>query len=348
MSPKVLIIIISHNSAEYIGDCLSSLAKINYPASDFKILVVDNASMDNSLELIEASYPTVELIKNQQNFGFVGGNNLGLQRAIEQNFDYAYLLNQDTVVTPEFLTEAVKSIQADPAIAAVQSKLLLFDQKDKINSWGNEIHYLGFAFAGGYLEPDRNLPVKEIAYPSGAAVLISLAALKKIGLFNPEFFMYHEDVDLGWRLWLAGYRVMLAPKSVVYHKYEFSRSIKKYYFMERNRRLVLLQNYRLATLIVIFPAWLLMDLAMFFYSFIAGWWREELKVCWYLINSGNWGKIWRSRQRVQATRKISDRQLIRRWVSKIEFQEIASPILKYLVNPALNLYWQVVKRLIFW
>jgi len=347
MSKKVLIIIVNYNSSDYIGDCLSSLNKINYQKDDFKILVIDNNSTDGSVEYIERTWPEIELIKNNSNLGFAAANNIGLQQAVDCNFDYAYLLNQDTVVQSDFLQQAIKVAETSEIIGAVQSKLLLYSDKSKINSIGNEIHYLGFAFAGGYKLPDKPLAVKEITYPSGAGVLLNVKCLKKIGFFNPEFFMYHEDVDLGWRLWLAGYSILLAPESLVYHKYEFSRSIKKYYYMERNRYLVIFQNYKLSTLLLIAPALIFMDIVMFFYSFFSGWWLEELRVHYYFLIPANWIKIFKARKKIQKNRRIGDKEIMKRFVGKILFQDLANPLLKYVGNPILNLYWRIIKVIIF-
>src|SRR3989344_1894497 len=346
---KVLIIIPVYNGvAEFLGDCLSSLRNISYPKENFLVLAIDDVSADNSAEFIRNNFPEIKVIENEKNLGFAGANNVGLQWAIDNGFDYAFMLNQDTAVLPEFLTEAVRLAESDVQIGLVQSKLLLFGQKDKINSRGNEIHFLGFAFAGGYLEADREMPAGEIAYASGAAMLIRVSALKEVGLLNEEFFMYHEDTDLGWRFWLAGFKVMLAPKSVVYHKYEFCRSIKKYYFMERNRYLVLLQNYKIATLLLILPAAMVMDFGMFVYSFLAGWWREEFMVYKYFFRPENWDKILKTRAAVQARRKVKDKEIVKRFTGQIKFQEIGNPLLKYLVNPLLNLYWRIVRVLVWW
>ncbi len=346
--PKVLIVILVYNGAQYLRDCLSSLAQITYLKDSFEILVIDNASTDESVAYLKSDWAEIKLLVNEKNIGFAAGNNLGLQYAIDNNFDYVYLLNQDTVAQPDFLEGVIELAESDQKIGAVQSKLLLYQDQGKINSIGNEIHYLGFAFAGGYQLSDQEMAVKEITYPSGASTLFKVAALKAVGLFNEEFFMYHEDTDLGWRLWLGGWKIMLAPDSMVYHKYEFSRSIKKYYYMERNRYLVLLQNYKIATLLLILPAACLMDVGMFFYSFIAGWWREEFKVYGYFFKPLSWDKIVKTRQAVQKKRKIKDKEIIKRFVGKIEFQDLQNPLLKYIANPFFNSYWQIIKKIIWW
>ena len=348
MGNKVLLVILIYNGADYIRDCFSSLKNISYPKESLKILAIDNASTDNSVELIRNNWPDVEVIESKDNIGFAAGNNIGMQYAIDNNFDYVYLLNQDTVVQPDFLQKAVGLAETEKKIGVVQSKLLLHSDKSKINSIGNEIHYLGFAYAGGHQSPDKPMEPREITYSSGGASLFSVKALKEVGLFNKEFFMYHEDTDLGWRLWLSGYKVMIAPNSVVYHKYEFSRSIKKFYFMERNRRLVMFQNYRLATLLLILPACIMMSISMFFYSFIAGWWKENLRVYWYFLKLKNWKQLFATRKEIQAKRKVTEREVVKRFVGKIEFQDIQNPLLRYIVNPVFSLYWQIVKKIIFW
>lgn len=347
MSPRVLILIVNYNGSEYLGDCFSSLANIEYPADRFNVLVVDNASTDGSADQIAVQWPEVQLYRSPVNLGFAGGNNIGMRIALGHGYDYVYLLNQDTAVAPGFLDEAIACAERDSAIGAVQSKVLLHHDKGTINSIGNEIHFLGFAFAGGNQTPDWNVPEREITYPSGAAVLLRCAALRDVGLFDEELFMYHEDVDLGWRLWLRNWRCVLAPKSVVYHKYEFSRSVQKFYFMERNRYLVLLKNAKVATLLLIGPALGAMKVGMLVYSILGGWWREEFRALGYFFNLKHWALLLRKRREVQTTRKVSDRIVWKRFVGRIGFQELENPLLRSVVNPIFGAYWSVVKRLIF-
>ncbi|MFA6322220.1 MAG: glycosyltransferase family 2 protein [Candidatus Buchananbacteria bacterium] len=349
MAKKVLIIVPVFNGvAEFLGDCFSSLLKINYPQDDYKILAIDDVSSDNSVEYIRKNFPEVEIIVNKKNLGFTGTNNVGLQLAIDRCYDYAFMLNQDTTVESDFLTQVVNLAETDGQIGAVQSKLLLHWDKTKINSIGNQIHFLGFAYAGGHLTPDRELTVREITYPSGAAVLLRVNALRDVGLLNQDFYMYHEDVDLGWRLWLGNWKVMLAPESVVYHKYEFSRSIQKYYFMERNRYLILCQNYKIATILLISPAALIMDLAMLIYSMINGWFFEELRVYNYFFQPKVFKQVMLTRFSVQKKRRVKDKEIVKRFIGRIDFQEISNPLLRYIGNPIFNLYWQIVKRIIWW
>jgi GT2 family glycosyltransferase len=346
--PKVAIIIVTYNARQYLDDCLLSLKKINYPLDDFKVVIVDNNSQDDTVSHIQNNFSEFHLISLDKNLGFAGGNNVGFEFASKNNYDYVFALNQDTAVDPNFLIKAVELAQSNNQIGAVQSKLLLHGQPDKVNSTGNHIHYLGFAYAGGHQTPDQKINISKIAYPSGAAVLYRMSALAEVGFFDEELFLYHEDTDLGWRLWLAGWQCILSPESIVYHKYEFSRSISKYYFMERNRYIVMLQNYHLATLIIILPMLLVVELMMFGYSFTTGWWREKLRAIIYFFGIKNWQRILKNRKRVQNFRKVKDQQIVKRFVSVINFQEIKNPLVNLIFNPLCSVYWSVIRRVIFW
>jgi GT2 family glycosyltransferase len=160
--------------------------------------------------------------------------------------------------------------------------------------------------------------------------------------------MYHDDLDLGWRLRLGGYQLYLAPRSVVYHKYQFAKSIKQYYWMERNRFICLLENYKLGTLFLIFPALVAMEIGLFLFSIKSGFWQEKLKVYGYFLNLNNWEKIIRERREKGVRRVRRDEQVVKMFTGKIENQEIDNWLLKYVANPVFNAYWQIIKYLIIW
>ncbi|OGY42592.1 MAG: hypothetical protein A2Y82_01765 [Candidatus Buchananbacteria bacterium RBG_13_36_9] len=346
---KIAIIIVNYNGKEYLPDCLKSLADLACPKENLKIFLIDNASSDDSVDYVKNNFPEIEIIINKENLGFAAGNNIGLQKAIAGQFDYIFLLNQDTICQPDFLNKLMAVMEKDEQIAAVQPRLMLYPEINKVNSLGNAIHYLGFGFSsGGYQQFAGELEPKEIAYASGAAVLMRRQVLEKIGLFDPEFFMYHEDLDLGWRVRMAGYKILVVPSAVVYHKYHFSKSIKKYYFMERNRFICLLENYKLATLLLILPALIAMELGLLLFSFKSGFWREKLRVYGYFLGLKNWQRIFRERRARKEKRVRSDSEIVKLFTGKIEFQEIDNWLLKKIANPLFNAYWQLVKSVIFW
>ncbi|MBT3690329.1 glycosyltransferase family 2 protein, partial [bacterium] len=259
------------------------------------------------------------------------------------------LLNQDTQVTEGYLDKLVEEIASDEKISAVQPKILLYPETDKVNSLGNVIHYLGFGYTFGHKELDKKSLFKSrnINYCSGAACLYKVSVLKKVGLFYDELFMYHEDLDLGWRMKLLGYNNIVAKTSVVYHSYEFSRSIKKYYYMERNRFIVMFQNYKLGTILLILPVLVIMEMGLLLFSLSNGFFKEKLRVYKYFLKRESWQKLNKKRIEVQSNRILNDQQVVKRFSGEILHQEVKSNLLNF-INPLFDLYWQVVKRLIIW
>lgn len=365
--PKAAVIYLLYNGRHYIADCFASLEKIDYPREQLEIIIIDNNSQDGSAEEVKSNLipksenilPHITFIENRENFGFAEGNNIGMRLAMERGCEYVYLLNQDTEVEPGFLREAVREAERHPEAGAVQSLILLYQEKGKLNSLGNAIHFLGFGYANGYkmniakAEAEIEKRIKKfgackIAYASGAGVLYKVSALHEVGLLDQELFLYHEDLDLGWRLAMCGYDNILALKSRIYHKYEFSRSIKKYYWMERNRWIVLFKLYRLPTIIFLAIALFFGEFGLLLFSVRSGWFGEKIKGYKYFLSLKNWKNLWQARSEAQKRRKKSDCEIVDLFASKIDFQEYNQPLVKYLVNPLLTIYWIIVRSFIFW
>lgn len=350
---KIAVILLNYKdyAVKYLPDCISSLRKVDFPTGEFTVFIVDNETSAETQAYIKQTAPEAELILNKENVGFGAGNNSGIAAAKEQGYDYYFLLNMDTTVDPDFLTEALAVYQTQQHVGIVQSRLMLYNEPTKINSIGNSLHFLGFGFCAGYRdEYTQALKVQEVTYPSGAALLISREVWAEIGGFTSEFFMYHDDVELGLKARLANYLCFLAPQSVVYHKYEFSRSIKKYYWMERNRILLSLMVFKWATLLVLFPAWLLMEAGMFIFAVKGGWWREKLKAYRWFFHAKNVKFVLKKRKQTQVLRKIPDRVLIRDFVGRIDYQEteMQNMLLKKIANPLFAIYWFFAKIIIRW
>lgn len=217
-APRVAVVTISFNGRQHIDECFGSLAALDYPREAWRLVVVDNASQDGSLAHVRAHYPDAELLPQGRNRGFAGGNDAGMRWALAQGYDYVALLNDDTRVEPEWLRAMVETAEAAPDIGACASKILTWD--------GSLIEFSGSVFfkettGGGYTdEPndgryDRVMPA---GYACGGACLLRVSALREIGLYDEDFFCYHEDVDWSLRAWLAGWRVLYVPASVIYHK----------------------------------------------------------------------------------------------------------------------------------
>ncbi|MDP2586461.1 MAG: glycosyltransferase family 2 protein [Candidatus Komeilibacteria bacterium] len=349
---KVCIIIVNYNGQKYLPDLLGSIFS-NQPNSVLQeVVLVDNASVDNSLNWLKQNYPQVTVLAQTENYGFAKGNNIGINWAMANGCDYVFLLNSDTLMEAGCLDKLVSAIEQDDKIAVIQPKILLWPLTDLINSLGNVIHYLGFGYTYGHKTPTMNhqlgRSIYQVNYCSGAACLIKLEALARTGLFNEEFFMYHEDLDLGWRFSLMGYKNMIEPRAVVYHKYEFSRSIQKYYYMERNRWLVMLQNYKLLTLLLILPALLMMEAGLVLLSILGGWHQEKFRVYLYFLRVSSWKKLWLTRRQIQKQRVVSDRAAVKKFSGVIEHQDSPARGVDKIANIFFNAYWQIIRLLIIW
>ncbi len=359
---KKIAIIISPNykdyAKRYLTECIESIRKQDYQG-EIKVFITDNEASPESFNLLKKLAPEAELILNKTNDGFAKGNNDSIRQAILQGYNYIILFNMDTIVAADCISHLVKVAESDDKIGAAQARLMLWPERDKVNSMGNITHFLGFGYCLDYNKrydvanrihsPDGTMEpsARNIFYPSGAAVLLKREVLEKIGLFDEEFWMYNEDQDLGWRIWLAGFKCVLAPKAVVYHKYKFAKSIKQYYWMDRNRAIVMIKNYHWLTLLLITPACLIMELGLMLFAIKGGWFKEKLKVYKYFLTPTKWLYFWQARKQTQKLRKIKDKDIVKMITGKIWYQEIDDIKLR-LVNPVFDLYWRIVRRFIIW
>lgn len=365
IQPRVAIVYLSYNSKAYLKEVADSVASLTYPHELIEFIVVDNDSPDNSAEVIEKEIvprsnkdlPQVTFFPSGKNLGFAGGNNLGIDHALLEGADYVFLLNNDAKFHPEAITEAVALAESDSSIGSIQSLMVLWKTPEIINSTGGMVHFLGFGFVrdnGRTVEESVGEGAgqvrdgEEIAYASGAAVMYRSNVLKKIGLLDPYFFLYHEDLELGWRVRLAGYRNVLATKSIVYHDYEFKRSIKKFYWMERNRYLVHFGLLKIRTLLLISPLMFVMEIALIAFAIRGGWIKEKILVYRELLHPRSWKFVKKKRQEIAEIRVVSDKEIVRMFQGKIQHQETSSFLVEKIGNPFLSLKWNVLKFLIRW
>ena len=206
-SPKVSIIIVNYNGKELLQKCLDSLLKVNY--DNFEIILVDNNSTDGSVEFITKNYPSLIIIKLDSNKGFAEPNNVAAKISKGK---YLLFLNNDTVVTPNFISEMVKVMETDKKIAICQSLLLKPD--GSVDSSGDFIDHLGVVY-NSKTEIDE---IREVSSARGASMLVRSDIFEKLDGFDQKFFITFEDVDLCWRSWILGYRVLIIPTSIVYHE----------------------------------------------------------------------------------------------------------------------------------
>lgn len=355
---KKIAVVIGNPGLEYarlfLKDCLESLSGLNYPRDDYRVYIVDLKSTDESSNFIQTMAPWVVLLQTGRD-GWGHGNNVGAKRAMEDGYDdYFCFWNQDIVVHPDCLAEILKAFDSDPAIGIVQPKLLLYPANEEekkaplINSIGNVIHFLGFAYSGGYKLPSSAVgdEVRDVPYASGAGMVVRKETYLAVGGCDEDWFMYHDDLEICYKARLLEYRIAIAPKASMFHKYEFGRNKHKFYYMERNRFLFILQFFECSTLFLILPAFIVMELGVLYYAFRNGWLSAKWKAYSYFLDPGNRNALYSKRKIWQKRRKVRDLQTMRDFSSKIQFHDLRSPILEYLVNPALTIYWQGIKKIL--
>ncbi len=364
MLPRISIITVLWNSAKFLPALFEGLAHLEYPRELLEMHFVDNSPGDGSTETVRrltSEYgdriPSVTIHEPGWNSGFAGGNNLVMRKTIEEGIPYVYLLNHDAAFEPLALREAVAVAESDPNIGSIQSLMVLQENPEEVNSRGNAIHYLGMGYCLGYHEKREDITRRSpgvahqspsIAYASGAAVLYPTCILQDVGCFDETLWLYHEDLDLGWRILLAGYRNVLAPKSVVRHRYEFSRSIQKWYWMERNRIAVVLKNYRLLTILLLLPQLVIADIAIFAFAIKGGWWKEKLRASFWFWRPQAWSFLLRGRAEIARMRKVPDRYILNSFTPVVAYQEFEDPFIKAVVNPSWRMLFAMLKALVIW
>ncbi len=352
MNKKAGIILVNYKdyAKKFLLECRDSLREQSYP--DFCVYIVDNSSSEGTRQYLAKNYPEARILP-RHNGNYAAANNKGIRRAMNDGCYYLVIANMDTKFDSEWLSELIKAREEKQDAGMIQSKIMIYPkegEKFKINSLGNIQHFLGFGFTDGYMEDDREIPglPKIKGYASGCSFLIDREAIEKIKDYDEEYWMYHDDVEMGWRAKLAGYKIYLAPKSIVFHKYEFGRSIRMLYYMERNRYLAVFQYYKIPTLLLILPALIIMELGMIAYSIPGKWFKIKMRANFYFLKPSTWGKIVRKRKDIKKIRKIKDREAVSDFYGKVLFQEIENPVLKYMANPVFNCYWKIVKKIIHW
>ncbi len=242
--------ILNRDGRRYLDACLEAVLGQRLDGG-FEVILVDNGSVDDSVEHVRAAFPSVKLALSPVNLGFAAGNNLGLRHA---GGPYVVLLNNDTVVREGCLAALLAAADSDPRIGAVQARLVFADRPQTIQSTGTLLLSDGSAGDRGWGEPAASayLAREEIFAACGAAALYRRAAIEDVGGLDESFFMYYEDTDLSWRLRLRGWKVLYEPAATVAHVHAGSSGLGSTlmrFHADRNRLLMLVKNAPLGFLL---------------------------------------------------------------------------------------------------
>ena len=219
--PSVAVVILNWNGRNFLQQFLPSVLASTY--TNLRVIVADNASTDDSVQFVQHTFPSVELLISKENYGFAKGYNFFLQQV---KADYYVLLNSDVEVTANWIEPIIDLMEADKTIAACQPKILSFHQKDEFEyagASGGWIDALGYPFSRGrvfdVLEKDNGQynDATEIFWASGASLFIRAEQFQAMNGFDEFFFAHQEEIDLCWRLQRSGYKIYVCPQSVLYH-----------------------------------------------------------------------------------------------------------------------------------
>jgi GT2 family glycosyltransferase len=361
--PKIGIVYLSFHSEPYLDDMVSALKKTSYPKDRLELIIVDNphpvygpsvrAIEENVLPLSGNELPHVTLLAQESNIGFSGGNNRGIEWAMRNGCEYVFLHNADGFLNADCLTQLVEAMERDKTIGAAQPLIMLHPETDLINSSGNSLQYLGIGYCNDFRVPKAKWlvdSVRDTNYASGAAIMMRTTLLKQFGLWDEDYFLYHEDIEYCLRMRLAGFRIVVVPHAVFYHKYNFSRNKEKFYYIERNRLGLLLTVLRIPTLVVLLPMGIVWELGMLWFAHKNGWLKEKLRTYGYWLKPSTWVLWYGKRKRLQDLRTISDHELLQQTVNTVEFMEksINTPLVRYVANPLLSVYGALLRLVVFW
>lgn len=255
--PLVGVVVLNWNNAADTIACLQSIEDVDY--SNLRVVVVDNGSSDDSVRRIQAEHPGIEIMETGENLGYAQGNNIGLQHVMEEDARYILLLNNDVTMDDRCLTFLVAAAEENPDAAFLGPKVYHREEPGRLQSAGGVLDWQWRSHQRGLDEIDSGQfdVIAGVDYVIGAAVLVRVAALSRIGLLNPDFFLYREDVDWCLRAASLGYRTLYVPEAKVWHRSHHVREDelpRTTYYMTRNTYLLLsthrgpLSAYVLSTL----------------------------------------------------------------------------------------------------
>ncbi|MBI5123542.1 glycosyltransferase family 2 protein [Candidatus Roizmanbacteria bacterium] len=332
--PLVSIIILTYsNQWNNVKKCLQSFKQVKFIS--YEIILVDNASIDDTVANVKKYYPKVVLIENKKNMGFCEGNNIGLRKS---NGEFILFLNNDTEVTPTILEPLVEILQKDSSVGVVQPKMRQLIEKDKLDACASFLTNSGFLYHYGYSQKENNKKYNQKLFmysAKGACFLTRKSLIKKIGLFDPDYFAYFEETDFCHRVWLSGFTVVYEPRSEMFHlgggdkknDHPARLQVDSY----KNRIQTYLKNLGTVELIKIIPLHILSCLAAaIIYLFIGkiAISKGILKAIWW--NISNFANISKKRKFVQfSLRRIPDSSFIK----KIKYNPPFAYYKHFLLDP---------------
>lgn len=311
MPPKVSILVLNYNGVGFLDDCLNSLEELSYP--DYEVILIDNASSDDSVEYVRVNFPWAKIIIHDKNYGYCEGYNRSIDYAAGE---YLAFLNNDTRVDQNWLAELVKAAQEQQADIC-GSTMLSFDNPERVASLGGRITPIGTGYDIGLNTRDdrraNEAPTVVGAVGSGA-MLIEKSVFQALGGFDPDYFACVEDLDLCWRAWLRGYKGIQVPTAIVYHKVGGSwgsrGASQRILFGQKNRLANIVKNFEFRNVVKGLIISTVYDLTRLVIFLSRGQFTNLLsliKGTVYFIKE--LPQTLKKRKEIQGNRKLSDKEL---------------------------------------
>lgn len=319
-TPLVSIIILNFNAGELLLNCIDSLTKLTY--QNIELIVVDNVSTDNSQNLCKEKFSQIKLIQNEKNIGYCGGNNIGINAA---NGEFIIILNPDTIVESNLIDELLKAYDVYGE-GLYQPKISSLEDKTILQSTGNMIHIFGFGFARdkGNQENNKINKITQVGYAAGTCLFGLKQTFLKLKSFDEFLFLYHDDLDIGWRAAQKAIKSYVVPQTTIYHaeSYSLKWSKQKFFWLERNRRYCLMTHYSEETLKIIKKELLITELLIWAVYFSKGYLSAKIKAELELRKNKKF--IIKKQIEIENHKKISDLELIKTFPDRIEIPKFVS------------------------
>ncbi len=312
----------------HLGDVVAALLASR--GVEVEVVVVDNGSPDC------ATLSGVRMVAPGRNTGFAQGVNIGA-RAAES--PVVVFVNSDAIVDPDCLA-LLRDRLTDPAVTLTGATILLAEDPQTVNSWGNPVHVLGFSWAGGYGHRVSEAHSGTRASVSGAVFAVRRSDFLALGGMDERYFMYGEDVDLSLRAWLAGGSVEVLASATATHHYDFARNPDKLGLLERNRLITVLTTYRLRTLLGLAPLLVAAEAALVLRSRREGWLGQKAEGWRWLLTHRTY--LRRRRNRLQGTRRVSDADLLAHLSLSLDPPQRFGIAIEPAWQSAIERYWRTV------
>jgi len=336
--PRVGAVVLAYRAEPWLEKCIHAL--LTSQQVQVEVILVDNGCTDGAVDRLR-DVAGVTVIGDGTNLGFSGGCNLGASLITGQ---YLALVNGDLIVEPDALARLV-GVAREPQVGIAAGSVRLAEDRELLNSAGNEIHFLGFSWTGGFGEPATDKAIaRDVAGAMGALMMLRREVWEELGGFDDHYFAFHEDAELSWRCWQRGMLVRYVPHAIGVHRYEFGRVERKFYLAERNRLIFVLTLWEGRTLAVLALAFLVGELAIVAVAIKGGWVRQKIAGWRWILAHRRW--LRERRRLLQAQRTVSDRELAPRLATHLDARNYSIPRAVRPFDEMLAFYWALARHLL--